>query len=169
MGSTSTPIKPRKVSTWFSSCRKKVHPGTVPGWESRFIQEFVQKYGYYPSTDDILYHLEQLEPERYNLNLGNITSEEGEPIDEFGDEFIQHDADPFGADLPDDIYELRELATTLTGRLRAVYEAMLQRMADGADRMTLTDMQREWGVSYNQIMKDVRKIKKLIRERIRYK
>ena len=46
---------------------------------------------------------------------------------------------------------------------------MLQRMADGADRMTLTDVQREWGVSYNQIMKDVRKIKKLIRERIRYK
>lgn len=125
--------------------------------------------GYYPSVDDILYHLEQLESERYNLNLGNITSEEGEPIDEFGDEFVQHDDDPFGADLPDDIYELRQLAESLTGRLRAVYEAMLQRMADGSDRMTLADVQHEWGVSYNQIMKDVRKIKKLIRERIRYK
>ena len=121
---------------------------------------------YRPSADDILYHLEQTEPERYNLNLGWIMNNEGEPVDEFGDEFIRYDTDPFSADLPDDICALREIADSLTGRLRAVYEAMLQRAADGAGRMTLTDVQHEWNVSYTQIMKDTKKIEKMIRERI---
>ena len=137
--------------------------------KQRYIREFEQEHGYHPSKKDILYHLEQIEPERYNQNLGNITNEEGEPVDEYGSEFITHDADPFGADLPDDIYALREIAESLTGRLRAVYDAMLQRAAGGSGRMTLTDVQHEWGVSYNQIMKDTKKIEKMIRERIGYK
>ena len=82
---------------------------------------------------------------------------------------IRYDTDPFGADLPDDICALREIADSLTGRLRAVYEAMLQRAADGAGRMTLTDVQHEWNVSYTQIMKDTKKIEKMIRERIQPK
>ena len=137
--------------------------------KQRYIREFEQKHGYRPSKDDILYHLEQIEPERYNQNLGNITNEEGEPADEYGSEFITHDPDPFGADLPDDIYALREIAASLTGRLRAVYEAMLQRAADGAGRRTLTDVRDEWGVSYTQIMKDTKKIEKMIREGVRHK
>ena len=35
--------------------------------------------------------------------------------------------------------------------------------------MTLTDVQHEWGVSYTQIMKDTKKIEKMIREKIGYK
>ena len=116
--------------------------------KQKFIRDFEQEHGYRPSADDILYHLEQ------------IMNNEGEPVDEFGDEFIRYDTDPFGADLPDDICALREIADSLTGRLRAVYEAMLQRAADGAGRMTLTDVQHEWNVSYTQIMKDTKKIEK---------
>ena len=62
------------------------------------IRDFEQDHGYRPSADDILYHLEQIEPERYNQNLGGIMNNEGEPVDEFGDEFIRYDTDPFGAD-----------------------------------------------------------------------
>ena len=137
--------------------------------KQKFIRDFEQDHGYRPSADDILYHLEQIEPERYNQNLGGIMNNEGEPVDEFGNEFIRYDTDPFGADLPDDICALQEIADSLTGRLRAVYEAMLQRAADGAGRMTLTDVQREWNVSYTQIMKDTKKIEKMIREKIQPK
>ena len=35
--------------------------------------------------------------------------------------------------------------------------------------MTLTDVQHEWNVSYTQIMKDTKKIEKMIRERIQPK
>ena len=118
--------------------------------KQKFIRDFEQDHGYRPSADDILYHLEQIEPERYNQNLGGIMNNEGEPVDEFGDEFIRYDTDPFGADLPDDICALREIA-------------------DGAGRMTLTDVQHEWNVSYTQIMKDTKKIEKMIRERIQPK
>ena len=134
--------------------------------KQKFIRNFERDYGYRPSTDDIRYHLEQIEPEHYNQNLGGVINKSGEHVDEFGDEFIRYDPDPFGADLPDDICALREIADSLTGRLRAVYEAMLQRAADGAGRMTLTDVQHEWNVSYVQIMKDTKKIEKMIRERI---
>ena len=131
-----------------------------------FIRGFEQEYGYTPSADDIRYHMEEIEPERFHLYLDEILQQKGGSIDEYGKEFEIQAEDPFSTDLPDDLYALRELADSLTGRLRAVYDAMLQRAAGGADRMTLTDVQHEWGVSYNQIMKDTKKIEKMIREKI---
>lgn len=131
-----------------------------------FIRGFEQEYGYTPSADDIRYHMEEIEPERFHLYLDEVLQQKEGSIDEYGKEFEIQAEDPFSTDLPDDLYALRELADSLTGRLRAVYDAMLQRAAGGADRMTLTDVQHEWGVSYNQIMKDTKKIEKMIREKI---
>ena len=74
--------------------------------------------------------------------------------------------DPFGTDLPDDIYALREIESSLSPRLKAVYQAMLQLAGDGAGRTTYTELARIWGVSYPQIIKDRQKIEKMIRERI---
>ena len=44
--------------------------------------------------------------------------------------------------------------------------AMLQRAAEGADRITYKEIAGRWGVSYTMIMKDVRKIEKMIRETV---
>jgi hypothetical protein len=107
-----------------------------------------------------------LRPARYDPILPCIKSPNGEPADEFANEFQQKDEDPFGADLPDDIYALREIANSLTGRLRAVYEAMLQHAAGGAGKTTFTEIAWEWHVSYNQMMKDSKKIEEMIREKI---
>ena len=131
-----------------------------------FTRRFEQEYGYTPSADDVRYHMEQIEPERFHLYLDEVLQGDDGAIDEYGREFKQQAEDPFGTELPDDLYALKEVADSLTGRLRAVYEAMLQRAAGGADRMTLTDVQHEWGVSYTQIMKDTKKIEKMIREKI---
>ena len=134
--------------------------------KKEFIRKFEEEHGYIPTEDDFLYYWDQIGPERYNLYIGQITGRDGEPLDEFGKEFMKSDRDPFGADLPDDIYALREIADSLTGRLRAVYEAMLQHAAGGAGRITFTEVAREWHVSYNQVMKDSKKIEKMIREKI---
>ena len=154
---------------------KTLRPAYTPeqkAWREQkaqaFILDFEQKHGYLPSRDDIRYYLEQIEPERYNLYLDGITGEDGEPVTEFGKEFMCPAADPFGTDLPDDICALREIAAGLTGRLKAVYEAMLQKAADGSDRITYTEIAKIWGVSYNQIMKDTKKIEKMIREKINF-
>ena len=134
--------------------------------KQKFIREFEEEYGYRPSKDDILYHLEQKESERFNQYLDQIRNDEGEPADEFASEFIRNDEDPFGCDLPDDLYALREIVENLPDRLKPVYEAMLQRAADGADRITLTDVAHDKGVSYNQIMKDTKAIIKIIKEKV---
>ena len=131
-----------------------------------FIRKFEQENGYRPSEDSIRYHLERVIAENYHLYLDQIKNCNGEPVDEFANEFMKNDEDPFGTDLPDDIYALREIANSLTGRLRAVYEAMLQHAAGGAGRITFTEVAREWHVSYNQVMKDSKTIEKLIREKI---
>ena len=133
----------------------------------KIIREFEQEHGYRPSKDDILYLLEQKEPERFTQYLDQVTNAAGEPAEEFADEFIWNDEDPFGCDLPDDLYALREIVENLPERLKPVYEAMLQRAADGADRITLTEVSHNKGVSYNQIMKDKKTIIKIIKENIR--
>jgi len=131
-----------------------------------FIRDFEAAHGYRPSRDDIRYHLEQKEPERYHLCPDRITNSEGEPADEFAGELIRNDEDPFGCDLPEDLYALREIAENLPDRLKPVYEAMLQRAAGGADRITLSEVAQKKGVSYNQVMKDTRAIIRIIREKI---
>ena len=73
---------------------------------------------------------------------------------------VQRCADPFGAGSPDRVHELREITESLTGRLGAVCESLLQRMAGRFIRIALTDMRHEWDVLCNQVMNYVRKIKK---------
>lgn len=123
-----------------------------------YIRIFKEENGYRPSVDSVRYHLEQISEENYHLYLDQIKTQNGEPVDEFADEFMQTDEDPFGTDLPDDIYALREIASSLTGRLRAVYEAMLQHAAGGAGRTTFKEVADEWHVSYNQVMEDSKRM-----------
>lgn len=134
--------------------------------KQKFIRDFELSYGYTPSKDDVLYFLEQHETERYHLYLDATTGYDGEPADEFGTEFMTYDEDPFGCDLPDDLYALKEIAESLKGWQKEIYGAMLQRAAGGTGRITYKEIADQWGVSYTMIIKNVRKIEKLIRERV---
>ena len=105
-------------------------------------------------------------PEHYHQYIDQSRSEDDEPVSEFGEEFKYTDKDIFDCDLPDCIEALREVAEALPQRLREVYEAMLERAAGGADRITFTDIARKYKVSPNQIKKDRQKIEKIIIERV---
>ena len=128
-----------------------------------FCTSFKAMYGYTPSRDDVLYHLEQLEKCRYCLSIYEMTNEEDELIIDYRPDFGYEDPDPFGTNLPDDIYLLRETTDTLTGRKRAVYEAMLDNLAGGVGKISNVELARLWGVSEGQIRKDQKMIIKMIR------
>ena len=76
------------------------------------------------------------------------------------------DKDPFGADLPDALYDLKEFADSLTGRRKAVYEYMLDKLCGSAERPTLQSLADEWGVSAGMIRKDQQTIILMIREKL---
>ena len=71
-----------------------------------------------------------------------------------------------GDDLPghkkSDVEILREFAATLTGRMRAVYEMMLEKHSGGAGAKLSKDLAAEWGVSQATIVKDQKRIEKMI-------
>ncbi len=85
---------------------------------------------------------------------------------EYMPEFSCTDEDHFGADLPDDIYALRELAETLRGRKKDVYEAMLDNLACGKKKITNVELARKWCVSESLIRQDQKMIIKMIKKSI---
>lgn len=131
-----------------------------------FCASFIAMYGYAPSRDDVFYHLEQLEKDRYCLSIDEMINEKNEIITDYRADFGYEDQDPFGTDLPDDIYKLHEITGTLTGRKKAVYEAMLDNLAGGVGKISNVELARRWGVSEGQIRKDQKAIIRMIKEKI---
>ena len=82
-------------------------------------------------------------------------------------DFGRRDEDPFGADLPDDVYALRELAETLQGRKKAVYEAMLQNLAGSGKRITNVELAHRWGVHECRIRQDQEQIRAMIKKKLK--
>lgn len=133
----------------------------------RYAADFRKKYGYAPSRDDIFWHLEQKEKQRYCLYYDGLVNEDGDSLTDCIPCFGRRDEDPFGADLPDDIYALRELAATLRGRKKDVYEAMLHNLSGSGRRITNVELARRWGVYENCIRQDQAQIRKMIREKLK--
>ena len=131
-----------------------------------FTAAFLSDHGYPPTRDDIAWHMAQKEKSRYYFYLEEITNDEGEENADKNTELGYTDEDPFGTDLPDDLYALREFAATLTGRRRAVYDAMLDNLAGGAGKTSNVELARFWGVSEGQIRKDQKMIMKMIKEKL---
>lgn len=130
----------------------------------RYAADFRQQYGYAPSRDDILWHLEQAEKKRYNLYYDSLVNEDGESLTEYIPDFGKRDEDPFGADLPDDIYALRELADSFSDRQKEIYDAMLTNAAGGKVKITNISIAERWGVDEKMIRKDQAQIIKKIKE-----
>lgn len=131
-----------------------------------FILAFTGEHGYAPSTDDILYYLEQLEAERHNLSLDSLINDE-----EDGDDDLDRHA-AFSvlsvADEEESVFmqALREVAAGLTGRKAEVFEAMIQRAAGSQVRIRFSDIAKKWGdVAPKQITMDQKRIMEMIRKR----
>lgn len=132
-----------------------------------YRKAFREKYGYAPSRDDVRYHLEQLEKDRYNLYYDGLCNEQGESLTDHIPEFGRCDSDPFDTEIPEDVRKLREFAESLTGRKKAVYQAMLDNLAGGSGKDTNAELARRWGVRESEIRKDQLLIIKMIREYFR--
>lgn len=129
-----------------------------------FAEAFEKEWGYAPSRDDILYHLEQGEPNRWNLSMQScVNRETGESTVDYMTEFSV----PAETAREETVEEqaLREVAESLTGRKAEVYEAMIQRAAGGKERVMFSEIARKWGVAQAQISKDQRRIMEMVRKR----
>lgn len=99
------------------------------------------------------------------LYLDGIMDDEGDGKAEKKKEFAVPAYDPFDEE-SDEVEQLREFASSLSGRLADVYEAMLVKYAGGKEKISMTDLARKWGVSVTQISYDRKKIIRMIKERM---
>ncbi len=103
---------------------------------------------------------------RNTVSYDTFTNEEGESNMERKICFSIPAEDPFGENEPEAILRLREVASSLSGRLADVYEALLVKYAGGKEKISMTDLARKWGVSVTQICKDREKVIRMIREKV---
>lgn len=130
----------------------------------RYIAAFSERWGYEPSRDDVLFHLELKQGDKRNVSVQSFVNREtGESILDCKVEFST--LDEMNIEEPLEMQALREVAESLTGRKADVYEAMLQRAAGGKERIRFIDLARKWGVSKQQIEKDQRGIMEMVRKR----
>ena len=132
--------------------------------KAAFVESFTKHWGYAPSRDDVRYHLEQLEEERYKKSLDAFVSQDtGESTLDWHLEFSVS-AEP-DMDVSPELQALWEVASSLTGRKAEVYEAMIQRAAGGKERVRFSDIARKWGVAPKQITKDQERIMELVQRK----
>ena len=131
-----------------------------------YIEEFTKRWGYPPSKDNVLYHLEQVEEETYHLPLSVFTNGETgfSTLDCKKDASFSYLAE-MDEDVPLRLQALRDVAATLTGRQAEVYEAMIQRAAGGQERLRFSDIAKKWGVAPKQITMDQQRIMEKVRKR----
>lgn len=132
--------------------------------KAAYIKAFAEYWGYAPSKDDVLYHLEQLEEERWNQSVDSFVSHDtGESTLDWHPEFsVLAEMD---VEIPLQLQALREVAASLTGRKAEVYEAMIQRAAGGKERIRFSEIAKKWGVAPKQITKDQERIMEMVRRR----
>ena len=147
--------------------RRKQTPEEIARKEKekeKYIRMFVKQWGYAPSRDDVLYHLEQMENEGYHLSA--MVFED----DETGENTIDRQSE-FCAEMEEEespqLQVLREVAGELTGRKAEVFEAMLQRAAGGKERLRFSDIARKWDVAPKQITKDQERIVEAVRKKLK--
>ena len=165
---------------YYKECDKQVHqtikemrpPYTreQKAWrdaeKEKFIREFREDHGYNPSKDDILWHMEQIEKERYHLPIDALVTDEDDNGTEKKRLFAVPATDPFGTDLPDEIQALRELAESLTPCERAVLQSMVEQAGGGSGRTTFADLAKTGDLSYRQIYYISQRLEKMIKEKI---
>ena len=165
---------------YYKECDKQVHqtikemrpPYTreQKAWrdaeKEKFIREFREDHGYNPSKDDILWHMEQIEKERYHLPIDALVTDEDDNGTEKKRLFAVPATDPFGTDLPDEIQALRELAESLTPCERAVLQSMVEQAGGGSGRTTFADLTKTGDLSYRQIYYISQRLEKMIKEKI---
>ena len=134
--------------------------------KAEFAADFEKKYGYQPSYSDIREGLAKRWPKAYHQSIQEMINDEGDDKSDRRMDLSIPAQDPFDTDVPDDIACLREVASSLTGRLADVYIAMLAKFDEGTENIPLISIAEKWSVSPAQITYDQEKIRRMIRKAI---
>ena len=121
--------------------------------------EFEEAHGRKPSKDDVRYIQDERWGNRYNLHMDALYDDNGEFRD---DRLINFHIYKNDGDEDSDTAALRAFAETLSGRMRDVYELMLEKCSGGAGARTGKEVAERWGVCPATIVKDEARIRKMI-------
>ena len=152
---------------------KSLRPALTPAEKKQrddkkaaMIADFEMRYGYRPSDADIHWMVDEFMPGRFTVSIEGYKDDEGNPeVDRIPGLGIPCE-DPFADDEPDEILQLREVASSLTGRMADIYEWLLVKYAGGKEKLSLADIADKWGISRAQAYKDKDRIIRMIREKV---
>ncbi len=134
--------------------------------KAAFAEAFEKKYGYKPCRSDLRDALADRWPKTYHLSIQELINDDGDSKADQREDLSTPAADPFDENAPTDIACLHEVASSLTGRLADVYEALLIKYAGGKEKITFASLAEKWGVSQTQIGLDRDRIFRMIRKAV---
>lgn len=130
----------------------------------RLIQEFIHDHGYAPNKDDIRYMMEEKWPTPGVMYIDALTIED-DPLADRCTDFADPESEAaFPSNESDDTAALRDFASKLSGRKRAVYELMLEKTDAGAEQPEWQELAKRWNVSHTQVARDRQYIIEVIRK-----
>lgn len=133
--------------------------------KARLAVDFEKKYGYRPNEDTLRLLAEEVEGAPYILvPIDAIINEEDDSsgLQDWAAYSVPFD-DPFEDDEPLEIRAMREVGSSLTGRMKVLFDLMYARFDAGAEKIKRVDLADELGVSPAAVTKALAKIAALIR------
>ncbi len=132
-----------------------------------YVEEFVKRWGYAPSKDDVQYYLETIGKERYKKSLSQYID------DVTGDNTIDFHMKlslPYETNQVETIemQALLDVAAQLDGRKADVYTVMINRASGNKENYKYVDIAKKWGVSPKQINKDKKRIIYAVKKRANF-
>ena len=134
--------------------------------KAALADKFDKEHGYRPNQDNLRLLVEEAEGSPYfAVPYDALRNEDGESGIESWAPFSVPFDDPFEDDLPLEERALREVGSSLTGRLRDVFDALLGKTDENGSKVKLKDLADKWDVSPAMITKDKALIFDLVRKK----
>ena len=115
--------------------------------KAALADKFEKEHGYRPNQDNLQLLVEEVEGSPYfAVPYDALRNENGESGIESWAPFSVPFEDPFEDDLPVEMRALREVGSSLTGRLRDVFDVLLGKTDDNGNKVKLKDLADKWDV-----------------------
>ena len=146
-----------------SSCT--VQLGDIDPITGETITDMNFFWEYYKLVDHQIYENRKQYSNQVSIDAMTDANESRPKVDKIR-EYSNPAQDPFDTDLPDNLFALKTVAESLTGRYKEIYEALIISYAGGRVKLSMKDIADKYGVHLSQVYKDRKKIIRMIREAI---
>lgn len=134
--------------------------------KAAFLADFENRFGYRPSEADLRWMTDDFMPERYSASVEWYRDQEGNPESDRIAGLGIPCADIYGENEPEDVCQLKEVASGLTGLQADLYEWLLVKYAGGEVKLSMKDIADKWDISLSQAYEEKNEIIRIIRETI---